>query len=233
MPTTRPRRSPRTPGGSASWASATPTSVLCSWLEGLPYDSDEGRAWAGGHHRPADRALLRHVGSDRGADGSLRRLTRRIVTPCSTSCGCTGTQSARIDEELVPPELLSRGPGSLGHRRRARRAVRRAQRPGQRAGADRHHRSADGLRHDRYRARSRSGEDEEAGRRRDHVHRQPDGAAGLAGLRLPRRADRRDRRLHRRAQVDPRRASPGRASTSRSLPARWGTTRSTTGVTFT
>ena len=52
------------------------------------------------------------------------------------------------------------------------------------AGAHRHHRPDDGLRHHRHRARPRPGQDEEAGRRRHDVDRQPDRAAGAAPARL-------------------------------------------------
>ena len=62
--------------------------------------------------------------------------------------------------------------------------LRRAQLPGVGAGADRHHRPADGLRHHRHRARPRPGEDEEARRRRHDVDRQPDDPPGAAPARL-------------------------------------------------
>ena len=57
-----------------------------------------------------------------------------------------------------------------------------AQRAGLRARADRHHRPDDGLRHHRHRAGPRAGQVQEAGRRRLHADRQPDGAAGAATL---------------------------------------------------
>ena len=53
----------------------------------------------------------------------------------------------------------------------------------------------------------------------------------LAQARLLRRAGRRDRRPHRRAQDDHRRTGASRPSTCRCSPARWATTRSTTWVT--
>ena len=81
-----------------------------------------------------------------------------------------------------------RRPGGVGGRRARRRGVRRAQPPGQRARADRHDRPDDGLRHDRHRARPRPGQDEEAGRRRHDVDRQPDDPAGAAPPRLHRRS---------------------------------------------
>ena len=69
-----------------------------------------------------------------------------------------------------------------------RRAERLPQRAGVRAGPDRHHRPDDGLRHHRYRAGSRAGQVQEAGRRRVHADRQPDGAAGAAVARATRRS---------------------------------------------
>ena len=144
--------------------------------QGLPYDSDGGRAWAGGHHRAADRARLRHLGPDGGPDGPLRRLPgeprahARGAAHAPRRRGRASTRSWCRPSCCPPPRRPGTRAVELG------RAVRRAQLPGQRAGPDRHHRPADGLRHDRRRARSRPGQDEEAGRRRHHVHRQPDGA---------------------------------------------------------
>ena len=66
---------------------------------------------------------------------------------------------------------------------RARRALRRAQQPGVGPRPHRHDRPDDGLRHHRHRARPRARQDEEAGRRRHDVDRQPDGAAGARAAR--------------------------------------------------
>ena len=83
-----------------------------------------------------------------------------------------------------------------------------AQRAGLGAGADRHHRPDDGLRHHRDRAGPRAGEVQEAGRRRFHADRQPDRAAGPGHARVPGRTGRGDRRVHRRARSRRRRPRP-------------------------
>ena len=69
--------SARRRASSASSASATPTSAPCSWRSGLPYDSAEGRAWAGALTVAHDRPRLRHVGPHRRPHGSVRRLRRQ------------------------------------------------------------------------------------------------------------------------------------------------------------
>ena len=86
------------------------------------------------------------------------------------------------------------------------REERLAQRAGLGAGADRHHRLHDGLRHHRHRARLLAGEVQEAGRRRVDADRQPDRAAGADQARVRDRDDRGDRRVHRRARPRRRRA---------------------------
>ena len=123
---------------------------------GLPYDSDEGRAWAAAHHRAHDRPRLRHVGPHRGPHGPVRRLRRERASTCSGCSTCTATQAADIDEELVPADAARRRPAGVG-RRRASSAdeLRRAQLAGLGAGPHRHHRPDDGLRHHRHRARPR------------------------------------------------------------------------------
>ena len=96
-------------------------------------------------------------------------------------------EAAKIDEELVPPELLGAAQQSwdeaveLGERY----GVRNSQ--ATRARADRHDRPDDGLRHHRHRARPRAHQGEEARRWRHDVHRQPDDPACAAQARLLRR----------------------------------------------
>ena len=108
--------------------------------------------------------------------------------------------------------LLGAAQQSWDASRRARRAVRRAQLAGDGARSHGHDLLPDGLRHHRHRARPRAREDEEAGRWRDHVDRQPDDAAGARSPRLHAVPDRQHRRLHRRQHVDRRRTAPeGRA----------------------
>ncbi len=46
--------------------------------QGLPYDSDAGRAWAARHHGAADRARLCHVRPHRRPHGAVLRLPREL-----------------------------------------------------------------------------------------------------------------------------------------------------------
>ncbi len=175
--------------------------------KGLPYDSDEGRAWAAaitalmtGHaYATSARTAARmgpFVGFHNNVDATLGVLRKHQAA------------AAKIDEELVPFELLSAAQESWDA------AVEEAERSGVRnsqasvlapTGTIA---SAHGLRHHRRRAGPRAGQDQEAGRRRLDVDRQPDGAAGTHPARLRRRPGGRDHRPHRRAQDDRRGAPP-------------------------
>ena len=102
--------------------------------QGLPYDSDQGRAWAGaitalmtGHAYATSARTAARMGPFAGYHENVEPMTNVLQMHRDAVAG--------IDEEQVPTDLLSRRPGGLGHRRRARRAVRRAQLAGQRAGA--------------------------------------------------------------------------------------------------
>ena len=133
-----------------------------------------------GHHRPDDRPRLRDVGPHRRPHGAVRRLRRE---PRAHAAGARAMhrEAAAADRRGAGAGRAAVGrPGELGHGLRARRALRRAQQPGVGAGPHRHHRPDDGLRHHRHRARPRPREDEEAGRRRHDVDRQPDRAPGAA-----------------------------------------------------
>ena len=142
--------------------------------------------------------------------GRRRRPVRRLRPQRRRAQA--GHPQARRRERLHPRRrrqrrghAQARHPG-VGRDDRHRREERLPQRAGLGAGADRHHRPDDGLRHHRHRAGSRAGQVQEAGRRRLHADRQPDGAAGAALARLPGGADRGDRRVHRRARSRHRRA---------------------------
>ncbi len=112
---------------------------------GLPYDSDEGRAWA------AEITSLM-AGT---AYGASARIAARVGPfdgyadndePCSTCWRCTATASQAISAaDGVPAELVaaSRQAWDTTHRRRPR--VRRAQQPGRGHRSDRHDRPGDGL----------------------------------------------------------------------------------------
>ena len=116
---------------------------------GLPYDSDGGRAWAGGDHRAHDRPRLRDERADRRADGAVRRLPRERRADAARAAQAPRRTSRRSTTRSVPGRAARGRAAVLGRRRRARRAVRRAQLPGDRARADRDDRAPHGLRHDR------------------------------------------------------------------------------------
>ena len=180
---------------------------------GLPYDSDDGRAWAAaltalmtGHAYATSRPHRR-------PHGPVRRLRRQRASTCCACCACTATRRPTIDEELVPAELLGAAQQAWDEAVRARRASSACatRRPSVLAPT-----GTIGLMMDC-----------------DTTGIEPDlglvkmkklvggGTMSIVNQTIPRalrqprlhaRAGRRDRRLHRRAQVDPRRAAPrGRA----------------------
>ena len=197
---------------------------------GLPYDSDEGRAYAAaitslmtGHAYATSARTAARMGAFAGFEDNREHMLRVLRQHQEAA--------AHIDEELVPAPPAGRRPDLLGRGVRAGRRGRRAQLAGLRAGPHRHHRPDDGLRHHRHRARPRPLQGQEARRRRHDADRQPD--------RAPRP---RPPRLH--AGPGRRRSSPTSTSTRRSSahrtsppstspcsPARWATTRSTTRAT--
>ncbi len=179
--------------------------------EGLPYDSDEGRAMAGaitalmtgrGYRKSAEVAAA--VGPYDGYRGEPRASQRGDADAPG--------QGVRDRRRAGRGGAAARRPGELGRGRRARRAARLPERPGDGARADRDDQLPDGLRHDRDRARLLPGQVQGAGRRRPDEDRQPLGQPGARDARLLGLGDRADRRLHQRAQHDHRRPRPqGRA----------------------
>jgi ribonucleoside-diphosphate reductase alpha chain len=181
---------------------------------GLPYDSEAGRAWAGaitalmtGHAYATSARTAGRMGPFAGYTENEEHVLRVLRMHRAAA--------AEIDGDLVPTALLGAAQRSWDTAVELGRGQRRAQQPGQRPRPDGHHRPADGLRHHRHRARPRALQDEEAGRRRHHDDRQPDRAPGPAPPRLHPGAGGRRRRLHRREQVDPRRAPRRRRARSR------------------
>ena len=86
--------------------------------QGLPYDSDEGRAWAASITALMTGPRLRHLGPHGGPHGPLRRLPRRHRghaerSPHAPRRGGQDRRGAR------PPGTPLRRPGGLGQRRRA------------------------------------------------------------------------------------------------------------------
>ena len=94
--------------------------------QGMPYDSDAGRAWAAaitalmtGHAYATSARTAARMGPFAGYAENEE--------PMLNVLRMHRAEAAKIDEELVPPELLVRRAAVVGRRGRARRALRRAQ----------------------------------------------------------------------------------------------------------
>ena len=95
--------------------------------QGMPYDSDGGRAWAAaitalmtGHAYATSARTAARMGPFAGyADNARADAQRAAHAP--------GRGRARSTKTLVPPELLERRAAVVGRSGRARRAPRRAQ----------------------------------------------------------------------------------------------------------
>ena len=147
--------------------------------QGMPYDSEGGRAWAAaltalmtGHAYATSARTAGRMGPFAGyaenadAMNNVLRMHR--------------AEAAKIDEELVPHELLGAAQQSWDEAVELGETfgVRNSQ--ATRARAHRHHRPDDGLRHHRHRARPRAHQGEEARRWRHDDDRQPDDPACAA-----------------------------------------------------
>ena len=175
---------------------------------GLPYDSDQGRDYCGRHHGADDRRSLRAVVARRArprrAVCRLREEPRAVPARHAEA----PRRHARRQQQAGAGRSLPGGPLVVGRGGGAGRGVRLSQRAGHGPGTHRDHRLHDGLRHDGRGAGHRAGQVQEAGGRwvdEDCQHHRADGAQEA---RIQRRADRRDRRLHRRERDDRRRAVP-------------------------
>ncbi len=122
--------------------------------QGLPYDSDQGRAWAGaitalmtGHAYATSARTAARMGPFAGYHENVEPMLNVLRMHRDAVAGHRRGGGAH--------RPAVRRPGGVGVGRGAGRAVRRAQLAGQRARPHRHHRPADGLRHHRGGARSR------------------------------------------------------------------------------
>ena len=166
---------------------------------GLPYDSDEGRAYAAaitalmcGQAYTTSAKIAPTTGPFAGYERNREPFLQVMRKHQSHADGIDAGAGA-VGPALRGARLLGRR-GHPGHR------VRLPQRPGDGAGADRHHRLHDGLRHHRDRARPGAGQVQEARRRRAVQDRQQHRAAGAQEAGLRARGDPDDRRLHQREQ---------------------------------
>ena len=156
---------------------------------GLPYDSDAGRDYSAAITALMHGAAYAQSAQDRARS---RRPVRRLreeprAVPARHAQAPRRAQGHR-SHATCRRICFAGGQGGLGRGHRDGRAARLPQRAGDRAGADRHHRLHDGLRHHRRRAGHRAGEVQEAGRRRDDEDRQPDRADGAARSSATRRS---------------------------------------------
>ena len=219
VPPARPRL--RQPRRAADGARACPTT---------PTRAGRGPA---AHHRADDRPRLRHERPHRRPHGPVRRLRRERASTCSTCCACTAAEAAKIDEELVP-RRAARAPRSeawddaveLGEAYGVRNSQATVLAPtgtiGLMMDCD-----TTGIEPDLGLVQGRRSSS--AAARCTIVNQTVPRALRRLGYTAEQVDD--DRRLHRRAQDDPRRAAPRRPSTCRCSPARWATTRSTTWAT--
>ena len=139
---------------------------------GLPYDSDEGRAYAA-----AITALMTGRAYRKSAEIAGRMGPFAGYQPnAGAMIGVMSMHRAAVgnieNTDVVPKDLLGRSPQGLGRGAEPRRGARLPQRAGDRARAHRDDQLHDGLRHHRRRARLLARQVEEARRRRrDHDRR--------------------------------------------------------------
>ena len=175
---------------------------------GHAYDSEGGRAIAAAITSLMTASAYKTLGRDGRRGRPVRRLREeRDRAPAGHAHARRRQRHGEAGRELRQghPRPGEQDLAGVPHPRRGERLP---QRPGQPARADRHHRLHDGLRHHRHRAGPGPGQVQEAGRRRLHADRQPDGAARAEEPRLPGRAGRGDHRVHRRARPRGRRTRP-------------------------
>ena len=173
---------------------------------GLPYDSDEGRAYAA-----AITALMTGRAYRKSAEIAARMGPHAGYQPnAAAMLGVIAKHRAAVGNiqhsDSVPSDLLKAARHAWDDALNLGEVQRLPERAGDRARAHRDDQLHDGLRHDRGRARLLARQVEEPGRRRRDHDREQDGADGPREARLRAAGDRRDRRLHRRAQHDRRRA---------------------------
>ena len=133
--------------------------------EGIPYDSPEGRAYAGAITSLMCGEAYLPVGARRRGPRDRSPVRRQPRADARGDRACTATPPIASRRAAVPLELR-RAATDSGTPRSSRQAVRLPQRAGHGAGAHRDHRLHDGLRHHRHRARPRARQVQAAGGRR-------------------------------------------------------------------
>ena len=145
---------------------------------GLPYDSNEGRAYAA-----AITALMTGRAYRKSAEVAQRMGAHDgYAENRAAMVGVIAKHRAAVGNinhaESVPDDLLAGAPPGVGRGARDRRGARVPERPGHRARADRNDQLHDGLRHDGRGAGLLARQVEEARRRRRDHDRQQDRADG-------------------------------------------------------
>ena len=161
---------------------------------GIPYDSDAGRAICGalsaimtGVSYATSAEMAEKLGHFPGYKKNREHMLRVMRNHRRAAYGeRTGYEKVCNASGAARPRRLPRSDayracqGGLGPRAGSRREARLPQCPGNGHRPDRHHRPGYGLRHHRHRARLRTGEVQEARRRRLLQDHQPRGAGSAA-----------------------------------------------------
>ena len=198
---------------------------------GLPYDSDEGRAYAAAITALMTGRAYRKSAEIAGRMGAFAGYQRNAAAMLGVIAKHRAAVGNIEDSDMVPADLLGAARRAWDDALDLGEVARLPQRAGDRARADRDDQLHDGLRHDGRRARLLAREVEEARRRRRDHDREQDGADGAREARPRAARDRGDRRVRRRAQHGRRRAVPEGRVTTRSSTARSASARSTTWAT--
>ena len=177
---------------------------------GMPYDSDAGRATAAAITALMTGRAYRGSAKVAAALGPYERYEENRE-PHNAVMRMHRDASYAIPEGAMRRRRRCSTPrGARGRRPSSSASARLPQRPGDGARPDRDDLVPHGLRHDRHRARLLAREVQGARRRRADDDRQPHDPDGAADDRLLRRADRADRGLRQRARDDHRGAGPRR-----------------------
>ena len=164
--------------------------------QGLAYDSDEGRAWAGaitallqGEAYAQSARLAARVGAYDGyaADKEAQDRVVRMHRDAALDLPARGTRANNYAEVRAAASASLDDAVALGQAEGRNGAPGLPQRPGQRDRADRDHQLHDGRPDHGHRAGDRPDQLQDPGRRRLHEARQHRRRAGAAGARLRRR----------------------------------------------
>ena len=85
--------------------------------QGMPYDSDDGRAWAAAITVADDRPRVRDERADRRRAWARSRATPRTSEPMLNVLRMHRAEAAQIDEDLVPAGAAVRGAARRGTKR--------------------------------------------------------------------------------------------------------------------